>query len=68
MDAFSPKDCWMELKKNVIFSNRETELLLKMSDDRNEIIHTYREEFAEELYGRIKKNCYKLLMKVYKVI
>ena len=68
LDVFSPKDCWRELRKNESLADEETELLLEMTNDRNEVIHTYREEFAEELYVRIKKDYYKLLMKVYKMI
>ncbi|OIO17257.1 nucleotidyltransferase [Candidatus Kuenenbacteria bacterium CG11_big_fil_rev_8_21_14_0_20_37_9] len=68
IDVFSPKDCWRELRKNTPFTDEETVLLLKMADDRNEIIHTYREEFAEELYGKIKVDYYKLLEKIYKII
>ena len=36
-----------------------------MVDDRNEAIHTYKEEFARALYEKIKQSYYGLMKKVY---
>ena len=65
VDIFSPKECFRELRRNKLLSDKETELLLKMTDDRNEVIHTYNKDFSNELYGKIKKNYYKLIEKIY---
>ena len=55
IDIFSPKECFRELRKNKLISDEQTELLLKMTDDRNKIIHTYDEDFSDELYEKIRK-------------
>lgn len=67
-DVFAPKQCFRELRKNQLMSDEDTELLIKMNDERNEVIHTYREEFAEELHERIKKYYYDLMKRVYNAI
>ena len=63
VDAFSPKECFRELRRNQKISDADTEVALQMADDRNEIIHTYNEKFADEVYVKIKKD-YSKLMKV----
>lgn len=68
VDIFSPKGCFRELRKNKLFSDGETEIFLKMIDDRNEVIHTYNEDFAKELCQKIKKDYFGLLKKVYDLI
>ncbi|MFH1233703.1 MAG: HI0074 family nucleotidyltransferase substrate-binding subunit [Patescibacteria group bacterium] len=68
IDIFSPKECFRELRKNKLISDEETELLLKMTDDRNEIIHNYDEDFSDELYKKIKKNYYELFKTVYEIL
>jgi len=67
-DIFSPKECFRVLRKNKLISDEETELLLQMTDDRNQIIHTYSEVFSEELYEDISQSYYQLLEKVYKIL
>lgn len=64
-DVFSPKECFRELRKNKLISDKETEILLKMTDDRNDVIHSYSESFSDELYEKIRKNYYALISKVY---
>lgn len=54
VDVYSPKEVFRELRKNQLLSDEEAELLLVITDDRNEIIHTYNELFSDELYGKIK--------------
>ena len=58
----------VELRRNQKISDSDTEGLLKMADDRNEIIHTYNEKFADELYVKIKKEYYGLMELVLKII
>ena len=66
VDIFSPKECFRELRKNKLISDEETELLLEMTDDRNEIIHTYNENFSDKLYDKIAQKYYQLITKIYK--
>lgn len=68
VDVFSPKECFRELRKNKLISDEKTELLLKMTDDRNEIIHTYDEDLSDELYKKIKKDYYELFEIVYEIL
>lgn len=68
VDVFSPKECFRELRKNSSLSDDEIVHLLAMTDDCNEIIHTYQESFANELYEKIKDRYYNLLGKVYEVV
>jgi nucleotidyltransferase substrate binding protein (TIGR01987 family) len=68
IDVFSPKECFRELRRNKFISDQETEMLLKMTDDRNEIIHSYSEAFSNEVYGTIKENYFRLIKKVYQKI
>lgn len=67
VQVFSPKECFRELRKNGLVSDEETELLLIMTDNRNEIIHTYNEQFSIELYEIIKEKYFTLLTRIYKV-
>ncbi len=61
----TPKDCFRELRRNQMFSDEKTEKLLKMTDDRNRIIHTYDEKFSGRVYCLIKKEYYSLLKEAY---
>ena len=68
VQVFSPKECFRELRKNGLVSDEETEWLLIMTDNRNEIIHTYNEQFSTELYKTIKEKYFLLLTQIYKVL
>ncbi|MDD5528341.1 MAG: HI0074 family nucleotidyltransferase substrate-binding subunit [Patescibacteria group bacterium] len=68
VEASSPKECFRQLGKNKLVSDSEVEKFLEMADDRNEIIHTYNDKFAEELYRRIVVRHFILLRKVYYLI
>ena len=68
VEVASPKDCFRELRNNVAISDEDAALLLEMTDDRNEIIHTYKEAIAEGLYQEIKERYFGLLQRVYKAI
>lgn len=65
IDVFSPKEVFRELRKNGLLSDEETEILLQMVDDRNQIIHTYSQEFSQAVYQKIKADYYSLMEKVY---
>lgn len=54
IDSFSPKECWRELRKHSLLSDQETEIFLAMTDERNSIVHTYDQKFAEALEVKIK--------------
>lgn len=68
VNVFSPKECFRELRRNQKISDSDTEVLLQMADDRNEIIHTYNEKFADALYTRIKKDYSRLIVLVQKIL
>jgi nucleotidyltransferase substrate binding protein (TIGR01987 family) len=68
LDAFSPKDVFRELRNVGVIDDRETEIILKMSNDRNLIVHTYVEKFSDYLYEAVKSDYYPLAMKIYSVI
>ena len=40
-----------------IIDEEETIRLLEMTDDRNMTSHTYKEEVAQVIYGKLKKYC-----------
>jgi nucleotidyltransferase substrate binding protein (TIGR01987 family) len=56
----SPKACWREAFKTGLLGDDDTTRFLEMTDDRNQTVHTYREEIAEVIFGRLK--AYHLLM------
>lgn len=68
VDVFSPKSCFRELLKNKIISEKETTLFIEMTDNRNEIIHNYDENFSNLLYPKIKKSYYQILKKLFEII
>lgn len=47
----SPKECFRQAYRNGIIEYDE--FWLKMTDWRNEIVHVYKEEFAEDLYKKL---------------
>lgn len=68
VDVFSPKETFRELHKNKIVSENDTELLLRMVNDRNEIAHTYNKKFADEIYKKIIRHYIPLTKKVFNLI
>lgn len=68
LDIASPKECFREMRRNKLISDKETEKFLKMTDDRNEIIYTYNKNFSNKLYDKISKEYFKLLMMIYKTV
>lgn len=68
IEVFSPKECFRELRNNTALSDEDVETLLEMTDDRNEIIHTYKEAFAEAMYKDIVLRYAAVLQKLYATI
>ena len=68
VDIFSPKECFREMRKNKLISDEDTEVSLKMTDHRNEIIHTYNEDFSDEVCEKIKEDYFKLLGNIYRAL
>lgn len=68
VNVFSPKECFRELRNNIALTDDEVEILLGMTDDRNEVIHTYQEAFANKLYKSITTQYAALLKRVCTVI
>ncbi len=54
VECNSPKSCMRELFRNKYIEEPELEKLLEMVDDRNLTVHTYHEEIAEELFGKLE--------------
>ena len=68
VDVYSPKEVFRGLRKNKFITDDETRLCLEMTDDRNEVIHTYSESFSNELYEKIREYYFELINKIYKVL
>lgn len=50
----SPKACFREAKKVGILNDEEVMLTLEMIDDRNLASHTYHEDVANRIFGRLQ--------------
>lgn len=51
----SPKSCFREVFTVGMIKEDETIKLLEMTDDRNMTCHTYKEEVARIIYGKLKE-------------
>ncbi len=51
----SPKSCFREVFTVGMINEDETIKLLEMTDDRNMTSHTYKEEVAQIIYGKLKE-------------
>lgn len=51
----SPKSCFREVFTVGMIKEDETIKLLEMTDDRNMTSHTYKEEVAQIIYGKLKE-------------
>jgi nucleotidyltransferase substrate binding protein (TIGR01987 family) len=56
----SPKACFRETFSVGLIREEDTVLFLQMTDDRNMTSHTYKEEVARLIYGKLKE--YSVLM------
>lgn len=66
--VYSPKECFRELMRNQLISSKETELFLEMTDHRNQVVHTYSQDFADIIYDKIRNNYSEMLEKLLKVV
>lgn len=64
----APKECFRELRNKIALSDQDIEILLEMTDDRNEVIHTYKETFANEIYEKIVSRYTPILQKIYEAL
>jgi len=62
-EANFPKSVFRDCLSAGILSEEETALALKMVDDRNDTVHTYKESLAEEIFKKIPEYC-KLMRKI----
>ncbi len=53
----SPKACYREAFSADMITEEETVRFLRMTDDRNMTSHTYKEEVAKMIYGRLNEYC-----------
>jgi nucleotidyltransferase substrate binding protein (TIGR01987 family) len=53
VDAETPKSCMRGARDAGLLSDEETEMALVMVDDRKLTVHTYNEELAEQIVGRM---------------
>ena len=53
----SPKACFRELFASGLADEGQTEVLLRMTDRRNETAHTYKEELARAIFSEIGGFC-----------
>ena len=53
LDIASPKGVIRACMQTGIFNEEQTVLALDMVDDRNQTSHTYNEDLAEKIYGRL---------------
>ena len=65
---FSPKECFRALRSNGVVTDRQTELLLRMTDDRNLSVHTYDEKTANRIYKRILRSYFPLMRTISEIL
>ena len=53
VDAFVPVEIYRQARKAGIFTDEQTEVFIRITRDRNRMVHDYSETFADELYARI---------------
>ena len=63
----SPKQCIRSAGQVGILNAEETELALKLADDRNLTTHTYIEAVADKIFRKIPEYC-KIMRKIYNKI
>ena len=53
IEARSPKGCLRSARELGLLTDSQTETALAMVNDRNRIVHTYKESQADEVFGRL---------------
>jgi|SRR3989344_9318716 len=54
IDALVPKTAYREARRVELLDENQTEICLRMVDDRNRMVHDYSEEFAHALFERVQ--------------
>lgn len=67
IECNSPKSCFREARLPLKLSEKEVELCLKMTEDRNLSVHTYSKKMAEKLYKKTKAY-YKISEKIREIL
>lgn len=67
VECNSPKSCFREARLPLKLSEKEVELCLRMTEDRNLSVHTYSKKMAESLYKKTKAY-YKISKKICEAI
>jgi len=55
ISCYSPKSCFRELGLALGYSEKDVQLFLKMSDDRNLTAYTYSQSTARQIYKRLPR-------------
>ena len=63
VECNSPKSCFRQAFKNGLTDEAESEILLRMCDDRNLASHTYIEALSKLIYSRLPEYC-KVMKKI----
>lgn len=63
IECTSPKSCFREARNSLNLKEKEIELALQMTDNRNLSVHTYSEKMAADLYKK-SKTYYSLAKKI----
>ena len=50
----APKSCIRVSRRVGLLNDNDAEAALKMTDDRNRVVHTYKEDLAVEIFVRIE--------------
>ncbi|MBU1110931.1 nucleotidyltransferase substrate binding protein [Patescibacteria group bacterium] len=68
IEVFSPKQTFRELRKNQMTSEKDTVLLLQMTNDRNQIIHDYNEKYSDEICKTIRFSYYAAMQRILRTL
>ena len=60
----SPKSCFRELFSLGFSNEEETVKCLEMTDSRNDTSHTYKEQVARTIYGKVKEDYFSLMRNI----
>ena len=55
-EVASPKTCIRVSRRVGLLSDEDAEAALKMTDDRNWVVHTYKEDLAREIFERLERH------------
>lgn len=67
VEIYSPKECFRELLRNKVISEESANEFIKMTNDRNDIVHAYAEELSEMIYENNKEKYFALFTEIEKI-